>query len=68
MKKQRNLAARAGLWSASHRKQAIFGWLAFVILAVMIGGSVGQQKLAQDDMGNGDSKVADQAIADAGFP
>ena len=65
---KRNLAARAGLWSASHRKQAIFGWLAFVILAVAIGGSVGQQKLAQEDMGNGDSKVADQAIADAGFP
>ena len=65
---KRNLAARAGLWSASHRKQAIFGWLAFVIVAVMIGGSVGQQKLAQEDMGNGDSKVAEQAIADGGFP
>ena len=36
-----NLAARAGRWSAQHRKKAIFGWLAFVILAVFIGGSVG---------------------------
>ena len=43
---KRNLAARAGLWSASHRKKAIFGWLAFVTLAVLLGGSVGQQMLA----------------------
>lgn len=64
---KRNLAARAGLWSASHRKKAIFGWLAFVVLAMMIGGAIGQQELAQEDMGNGDSKVADQALA-AGFP
>jgi RND superfamily putative drug exporter len=65
---KRNLAARAGLWSASHRKKAILGWLLFVVLAVVLGGSVGQQKLADEDMGNGGSKVADQAIADAGFP
>ncbi len=64
---KRNLAARAGLWSASHRKKAILGWLAFVVLAVFIGGSVGQQKLAQEDMGNGQSKAADQAVA-KGFP
>ena len=31
----RNLAARAGRWSAQHRKKAIFGWLAFVIIAVV---------------------------------
>ena len=29
MQKQ-NLAARAGRWSAQHRKKAIFGWLVFV--------------------------------------
>ncbi len=65
---KRNLAARAGLWSAQHRKKAILGWLAFVTLAVVLGGSVGQRMLAEEDMGNGDSKVADQAVADAGFP
>ena len=26
-----NLAARAGRWSAQHRKTAVFGWLAFVV-------------------------------------
>ena len=29
-----NLAARAGRWSAQHRKTAILGWIAFVVLAV----------------------------------
>ncbi|MBA2304506.1 MAG: MMPL family transporter [Acidobacteria bacterium] len=29
----RNLAARAGRWSATHRKTAILGWILFVVLA-----------------------------------
>ena len=45
MDTSRNLAARAGRWSAHHRKKAIFGWLAFVIVAVFIGGSVGTKTL-----------------------
>ncbi len=32
------LAARAAHWSARHRKTAIFGWLAFVAIAFVIGG------------------------------
>ena len=36
-----NLAARAGRWSAQHRKKAILGWLAFVVIAFVIGGAVG---------------------------
>lgn len=35
-----NLAARAGAWSAGHRKQAIFGWLAFVLIAAVVGAGV----------------------------
>jgi uncharacterized membrane protein YdfJ with MMPL/SSD domain len=34
----RNLAARMGRWSAGHRKLAILGWLAFVALALALGG------------------------------
>ena len=61
----RNLAARAGRWSAQHRKKAILGWLAFVILAVFIGGSVGTKTLDDDsDFGIGESGRADKAIAD----
>ena len=52
----RNLAARAGRWSAHHRKKAILGWFAFVILATVLGGMVGQKKLSDEDMGNGESK------------
>src|SRR5205807_8275893 len=40
-KPTRNLAARMGRWSANHRKTAIFGWLAFVIAAFVIGTAVG---------------------------
>ena len=32
-----NLAARMGRWSAAHRKKAIFGWLAFVVVAFVVG-------------------------------
>ena len=39
------IAARAGRWSAQHRKTAIFGWLAFVR-----GGPIGQEPLAEGDM------------------
>ncbi len=59
----KNLAARAGRWSAQHRKKAIFGWLAFVILAVFIGGSVGTKTLSDSDYGIGESGRADKAVA-----
>ena len=45
--KPKGIAARAGRWSAQHRKIAIFGWLAFVIAAYMIGGSLGTKKVEQ---------------------
>jgi uncharacterized membrane protein YdfJ with MMPL/SSD domain len=66
--KSTNIAARAGRWSAKHRKTAVFGWLAFVVIAFMLGGAIGQKTIADEDYGNGSSKVADQAIAAADFP
>jgi uncharacterized membrane protein YdfJ with MMPL/SSD domain len=62
-----NLASRAGRWSAQHRKTAVLGWLAFVMIAFVIGGMVGTKTLAPEDQGNGSSQVADRARADA-FP
>src|ERR671917_1751519 len=59
-----NLAARAGRWSAQHRKKAILGWLAFVILAVFIGGSVGTRTLSDEEYGIGESGRADKAASD----
>jgi uncharacterized membrane protein YdfJ with MMPL/SSD domain len=63
----RNVAARAGRWSSRHRKTAIIGWLAFVVLAVMVGGSVGTESIEDEDQGVGEAREADQAAADA-FP
>src|SRR4051812_30262474 len=64
----RNLAARAGRWSATHRKTAVIGWILFVVLATIVGGKVGQKNLEPSAMGNGESKRGQQVVADAGFP
>jgi RND superfamily putative drug exporter len=64
----RNLAARAGRWSAAHRKTAILGWIAFVVLATLIGGAVGQKNLEASAMGNGESKRAELIVDAADFP
>ncbi len=64
---QRNLAARAGRWSAQHRKQAILGWIVFVVLATVVGGAVGQRELKDTATGNGESRSAEEAIDAAGF-
>jgi RND superfamily putative drug exporter len=58
-----NFTARAARWSAAHRKAAVFGWLAFVIAAFMIGGSAGMVSLKAGEGGNGQSRLADQALA-----
>ncbi|HWT22583.1 MAG TPA: MMPL family transporter [Solirubrobacteraceae bacterium] len=64
----RNFAARAGRWSATHRKTAIFGWLLFVILATVIAGGVGQKNLESSAMGNGESKRGEMIVDEANFP
>jgi uncharacterized membrane protein YdfJ with MMPL/SSD domain len=46
---KRNLAASAGRWSAAHWKTATFGWIAFVILAVVLGGAVGTKQLGDNE-------------------
>jgi len=63
----RNLAAEVAGWSARHRRRAIGGWLAFVVLAFAIGGVVGQKYLTEAQMGNGQSAKA-TAIYDRAFP
>ena len=65
--KVKGLAARAGRWSSEHRKAAIFGWLAFVVLSLAIGMSVGSKKLEDHDRFQGESAAAEQAIVDAGM-
>ncbi|MFN8161106.1 MAG: MMPL family transporter [Solirubrobacterales bacterium] len=67
MEKTRNIAARAGRWSARHRKTAIWGWLAFVVAAMLIGGSVGTKTLDNNQGGVGESGRAMKTVSDA-FP
>ncbi|MET8689675.1 MMPL family transporter [Streptomyces sp. NPDC004732] len=62
---RRNLAARLGVWSAHHRKAAIFGWLVFVVLATVIGGATGTVTASDDEMGVGDSGRAAGILKDA---
>ncbi|HEU4975554.1 MAG TPA: MMPL family transporter [Baekduia sp.] len=58
------LAARVGRWSTRHRGKAIAGWLAFVILAAIVGGAVGTVHPANEG-GHGDSARADRIVDDA---
>ena len=67
LKRSTNIAARMGRWSASHWKTATFGWLAFVIAAVMLGGMFGTTFLEDSDTNVGEAKKADKLI-EAGFP
>ena len=56
MNQSRNLAARMGRWSARHRKIAIFGWFAVVVLAFYLGSfRVGMKELDPADAGAGES-------------
>jgi uncharacterized membrane protein YdfJ with MMPL/SSD domain len=64
----RNLAARAGRWSAQHRRIAIVGWIAFVVVATLIGGKVGQKNVSDAASGNGESKRGDLIVDAANFP
>jgi putative drug exporter of the RND superfamily len=42
-------AGRMGRWSAKHRKTAIWGWIAFVVIAFVIGNAVGTKEPAHQD-------------------
>jgi RND superfamily putative drug exporter len=61
MQTTRNIAARAGRWSAQHRKTAILGWLAFVLVAFAIGNAVGTNQLGNSQT----SRTGDSGRADA---
>jgi RND superfamily putative drug exporter len=68
MQQRKGLAARVGWWSVHHRKTAVFGWLAFVVAAFVIGTMVvGNDQLKTADAGVGDSGTAAK-ILDSQFP
>jgi RND superfamily putative drug exporter len=51
-----------GRWSARHRKIAIFGWLAFVVAALVVGGLVGTKNIVWETAGPGESGRADTIL------
>jgi RND superfamily putative drug exporter len=62
-----NLAGRAGRWSASHWKAAFFGWLAFAIGAMVVGGVVGHLQMRDSQMASGEVARALRMLEHAGF-
>jgi RND superfamily putative drug exporter len=59
-----NLAGRMGRWSAQHRKTAIFGWLAFVVVAFALGIVSGTTQIEQATSGVGESGRVDRILHD----
>src|SRR5688572_6029680 len=63
-----NLAARMACWSAQHRKKAILGWFAFVLVTFFVGMNViGQKDISDLDGYSGEARDAEQALDDAGL-
>lgn len=62
-----NLAGRAGRWSAAHWKTATFGWIAFAVIAVVIGGAAGTVMLTDSETASGEAAKAESILQDAGF-
>jgi RND superfamily putative drug exporter len=67
LRQSNNIAARMGRWSAAHWKTAVFGWLAFIVAAVVVGHMAGTKQIDQQDANVGQSHQADVLLRDAGF-
>lgn len=57
------LTARAARWSAAHRKAAILGWFAFVLVAFAVGNAAGIVTMKDEEFGIGDSHGAEQVLS-----
>src|SRR3954464_11198559 len=62
-----NLAGRMARWSGRHRKKAIWGWLAFVVVVFMAGNMVGTTQISDVDQFSGESHRAEVALDRAGL-
>lgn len=62
-----NFAARMGRWSATHRRKAVLGWIAFVVIAVVAGGLTGMNMLSTADSLAGESATAQKILDRAGI-
>ena len=63
-----NLAARMARWSSQHRMKAFFGWLAFVLVAFVVGNNmIGSKQISDVDDYSGESHRAEQALDRTGL-
>ncbi|MDX6399417.1 MAG: hypothetical protein QOF27_23, partial [Gaiellaceae bacterium] len=67
LQRSNNIAARMGRWSAGHWKTAVFGWLVFVVAALMVGNFVSTKNIDMADANVGQAHKADQILKHA-FP
>ena len=65
--KLNNLAGRVGGWAASNPKDAIFGWIAFVAIAVALGAHFGTKTMPSRDSTTGSSAQADKILTRVGL-
>jgi uncharacterized membrane protein YdfJ with MMPL/SSD domain len=63
-KQSENVAARVGRWSAGHWKLAVFGWLAFVVIAFWAGQILGTKSLSATEPGPGESGRVQRILND----
>ena len=62
MSSHRNLALSMARWSGRHRKKAIWGWLAFVVIAFAAGNMLGSKQISDVDQFTGESHQAEVAL------
>ncbi len=67
MRSRSNLAGRAGRWSAGHWKAALFGWLAFALVAMIAGNVVGHVQMRDSQYANGEVAKAIKLLEAAHF-
>jgi putative drug exporter of the RND superfamily len=67
METKRNLAARAGRWSAAHWKTATVAWIVFVVVAIFAGALAGNVSLKDSEQGTGETARAEAILERAGF-
>ena len=62
-----NLAGRAGRWSATHWRIALFGWLGFAVAAVVLGSVVGHVQMKNSEYASGEAATALRYLDQAGL-
>src|SRR4051812_20207103 len=66
-KHSRHSVARIAAWSGRHRKKAIWGWLAFVLVVFALGNAAGTTNISDVDQFSGESHRAEKALDRAGM-